>query len=480
MAATVTVNILGDARSGVRAADQAGGAFNRLGRNADGSDRSVRKLGRGVSFLGASLKTLGVGLAVGGVLRLGQSVVKAASDVQQSFGAIDAVFGKNADVVKAWARSAANDVGLAKSEYAQLATVLGASLKNTGIKEFTGQTADLIVKGADLAAQFGGSTKEAIEAISSLLRGELDPIERYGVSIKQSTINAELAAKGLDKLTGAARTQAEQQVRLKLLNDQTASSYKAFSRESDTLANQQQKLGANWENLKAFLGERFLPVATKLTKWLVDTVTGHNQTSAAIQKTGSVLGSFLQPIIEGAVAGWHHINDSVNEATGSSTGMHDILVKIGKAAEKYAPIVGKKLGDAVEETGTRIGVAIEFAVDFWHALKKIGEFADKALGPLDELIGKLGKIDGLTGVLSGALNPLGQLAGLFSSGVALPGGLGRAGGIGALGGGSGSAIHLTTRPQFNLVVDVPALRDFIRLEARNEVSRQVVAARSTR
>ena len=49
-------------------------------------------------------------------------------------------------------------------------------------------TNDLVGLGADLAAQFGGSSADAVAALSSLLRGETDPIEKYGVAIKQADI----------------------------------------------------------------------------------------------------------------------------------------------------------------------------------------------------------------------------------------------------------------------------------------------------
>src|SRR4029077_17622360 len=59
------------------------------------------------------------------------------------------------------------------------------------------QTDDLINLGADLAATYGGTTSEAVSALSALLRGERDPIERYGVSLKQADVDAQLLATGI-------------------------------------------------------------------------------------------------------------------------------------------------------------------------------------------------------------------------------------------------------------------------------------------
>lgn len=203
--------------------------------------------------------------AGGAVINATKQIVTAASDAQQSIGATESVFGKYADGVISDSKRAAKAVGLSSNEYRELSNVMGAMLKNSGMpmKKLGKQTDDLVNLGADLAATYGGTTKDAVAALSSLMRGEADPIERYGVSIKQSDVNARLASKGQDKLTGSAKKQAEQMARLELLNKQTASAQGQFGRESGTLAGQQQRLTAQVDNLKASLGTALLPILTK-------------------------------------------------------------------------------------------------------------------------------------------------------------------------------------------------------------------------
>jgi phage-related protein len=163
-------------------------------------------------------------------------------------------------------------VGLASSEYEELATVLGAQLKNSGLpmKEVAKQTKGLISTGADLSAQFGGSAKEAVEALSSALRGETDPIEKYGVAVKQADIAARMAADGTDKLEGKAAKQAKTAALLALVTEQTADAHGAFAREADTAAGQSQRTAAQMENMQASLGAVLLPVLTVVTAALGD------------------------------------------------------------------------------------------------------------------------------------------------------------------------------------------------------------------
>ncbi|HET6285179.1 MAG TPA: hypothetical protein VFG15_00335, partial [Amycolatopsis sp.] len=221
--------------------------------------------------LGSLAKTAVAGglIAAGAAaVKFGIDSVKAASLSEQSIGATEQVFGRYADTVIRRSEDAADALGLSANEYRELANVTGAMLSNAGtpLAKVADLTHKLEQRAADMAATFGGTTREAIESVTALLRGETDPIERYGVSIKEADINARLAAQGLDDLEGSARKQAEQQARLALLFEQTAKSAGQFGRESDTLAGQSQRLGAEWENLQAEAGQLLLPMLVDLAQ----------------------------------------------------------------------------------------------------------------------------------------------------------------------------------------------------------------------
>lgn len=178
------------------------------------------------------------------------------------------MFKGQAAAVHELGRNAATAVGLSNSAYSQTAAVLGAQLKNLGVSqdELAGQTDNLIRLGADLSAQFGGTTQEAVDALSAAFRGERDPIEKYGVSIKQTQINAWLAAHGLSGLEGQAKTTAEAQATMALITEQTADAQGAFARETDTVAHQQQVAKASYENSMAALGDGLLPVMARVAE----------------------------------------------------------------------------------------------------------------------------------------------------------------------------------------------------------------------
>jgi phage-related protein len=240
----------------------------------------VAGIGKFALPIAAGIAALGIGIAITDAVRAGvdaavayvQTSVGLAAELEQNVGAVSAVFKENANQIEAWSQNSAEALGLSRNSYLSYSAVVGAQLKNLGIPfdEVAGKTDGLITLGADLAAQFGGTTADAVTALSSLLRGERDPIERYGVSIKQADINARVAAMGLGDLTLEQQKQAEIMATLAILNEQSADAQGAFSRESDTFLNVQQRMQAVLEDTATELGTQLLPVLTEVMGFIKD------------------------------------------------------------------------------------------------------------------------------------------------------------------------------------------------------------------
>lgn len=233
------------------------------------------------------------GAAINGI----KAVVSAASDAQQSMGATETVFGKFSKTVIDNSNKAAKAVGLSANTYRENANLIGSLFANKGLKgnELAKQTDLVIKKGADLSATFGGSATEAVGALSSALKGEFDPLERYGISMKQSTINTAAAAlaqqkygKDLKSLSTEQTNAINRQATMNIINEQSKKSQGAFAKETNTLAHQQQVLGAQFDNLKAKLGSALLPVITTVLTVI------NTQFSPAIK----AIGTFLSPVVE--------------------------------------------------------------------------------------------------------------------------------------------------------------------------------------
>jgi len=206
-------------------------------------------------------------------VKIGKDAVMAASDVSQQFGALDAVFGKNAKELQDFSKSMV-DYGLSTADAARYAALLGTQLKGLGLSELEAidRTKQLEILAADLAATYGGTTADAVQALSSTFKGEYNPIERYGVAIKKSDITARVAAKGLGKLKGDLLKAAEAQTAFEMIIAKTTAAQGQSRREYNTLAAQLQRVEASYENIKATLGMALLPVVEKFADYVLKTL----------------------------------------------------------------------------------------------------------------------------------------------------------------------------------------------------------------
>lgn len=367
--------------------------------NASQARREMSSTGDAAEGLGSKISSTGkrlaagfaVGAAVAGAaaVKLGTDCVKSASNAQQSIGATETVFGKYADTVIARSKAAAREVGLSANEYRELANVTGAGLKGAGVplEQVSNLTANLNKRAADLAATFGGKTSDAVSAFSSLLRGEADPIEKYGISVKQSDVNARLAAQGQDKLTGSALKQAEMMARLDLAFEQSKDSAGAFQRESGTLAHQQQVLGAQFENVKAKIGAALLPILTTLFAFINNSVIpAVERMLPGLKAWASEMGDRLSPVIS-TVAGFvtGTLAPALSQLAGYLIGtvVPAVASLVGKIATNLAPVltalvaVAQKVIAKFHEWQPTIQLVIAVVAKI---IGKVLEFASAILG----------------------------------------------------------------------------------------------------
>jgi phage-related protein len=219
--------------------------------------------------------------------------------------------------------------------------------------ELLPKTDQLIDLGADLAATFGGTTSDAVSAISALLRGERDPIERYGVSLKDVDIKAQMAADGIitaakaskDLATAHAATEkaqknlsaalkkgdpaqiaaakaalehakgneeaaaavrgldtdqmktAEATAALKLLTEQTTDAQGQFARESDSAAHATQVSTAEMKNASAEIGTALLPLVVALATALGTVAKWAGENADLVRTLAVVIGVIAAAIV---------------------------------------------------------------------------------------------------------------------------------------------------------------------------------------
>lgn len=230
---------------------------------------------------GRRMKTAALAIAsgvalVGGIVAVGaKEAIESARDLNETQSKVDVVFGKSAANVKRWAANMANDFGQSKQSALDAAATFalyGKTAGKTG-KDLFNFSTDLTGLASDMASFSNTSPEEAIEAIGAAMRGEADPIEKYGVLMNEASLKAIALKKGIidttkGALTPQQRVLAVQALLFEQLGKKGSGTLGDFERTSAGLANQQRILAANTENLKAKIGTALLPVVTQFVTLL--------------------------------------------------------------------------------------------------------------------------------------------------------------------------------------------------------------------
>jgi hypothetical protein len=328
----------------------------------DGIQQATRQLGsfgKATSSFGSMLGKVGGALAAFGVatkaVQFGRESITAARDLERNLYALNTVFDGLAPGMQQFAKDAEN-IGLSQSKAAKASVFIGSVLKQSGfaMSDVAKETKNLVTLGTDLAALYGYDVQEALLGMTALFRGEYDPIEKFGVAMKQSEINAELAARGQNNLEGAARRNAEQTIRLELLYQRAADAMGAFTGQSGSLYTEQKKLGATFENMQAQLGEALLPAVVDLNEAL---------RTMLVEITPALIESFqrLAEILEGIVGVF---NDSMDPTTELGESFAALSIQADYLAKAFG---ADKFNFDVFEFGALV---IRSVVDFVHDLMR--------------------------------------------------------------------------------------------------------------
>lgn len=376
--AVMSLRIVADARKAVQGVNKASGAIKGFLKVAGAA---------AIAAAGAAL------------VKYGTEAVRMAGDLEQSVGAIDTVFKGSAGQMHEWAKGAAQSVGLAQNEYNELGTLIGTQLKNggTAMDQLAPKTNNLIKLGADLSSMFGGTSREAVEALSSALKGERDPIEKYGVSLNQAKIDAEAAALGFKKVGGSLSDEANQAATLSLIMKQTADAHGNFAKEANTLQGQQQRVAAEFANIKAQIGTAFLPAITAAFSFVNTTVIPAIQGFVdGLTGAGGATNAFapiiekLQPILQVFSDIW----------------TNSLLPAIRGFAEQAAPLI-----NTVKET---IAVFAAEATPIIEGVAKVFAAVWKIIAPV--VIGIVsGIVNNVVGFVKGLLNVIQGVVRLISA-----------------------------------------------------------------
>lgn len=263
--------------------------------------------------------------------------INAANRLQQAVGATEAVFGSAGRAVKEFADTSAQSFGISASAARELTAQIGALLQGMGFtaEEAASTSVELAQLGADLAATFGGKPEAAVQALGAALRGERDPIERYGISLNEAAVKQKALELGLYDGVGALDANGRAQATLALITERSAGAQGQFARESTTAAGAQAIAAASAEDAAASFGEVLLPVYTRVVE-----VAG---------ALAGVFGKLPAPVQTAvvALAGLIAFQGPIRAVVTQAKALEGVLGKIGVSGKTAAAGLGVLTGALV-------------------------------------------------------------------------------------------------------------------------------------
>lgn len=307
---------------------------------------------------------------------------EAATDLGESLNAVNKIFGENADVIHEWGETQANSFGLSQRAFNQMAVPIGAALKNLGLDMLTVSrlTLQLTERAADMGSVFNQDVATVLEDIQAGLRGEADPLEKYGVGLSAAAVQQEALAETGKESAAQLTNQEIGLARVNLLMKQTNDTMGDFKDTSNEYANAQRIANAEIEEAQAKLGQAFLPILAEAAKLVGQVAEGFGKLPAPIQTTAAVvlgLGAafvFLAPKIVAAVDAFQEMRTHLPDADSK---MGKMAATAGKAAGVIAAlaIAGQIAGNVF---GTQLNPQVDALANNLEKMGKNGEVTGEA------------------------------------------------------------------------------------------------------
>ena len=359
---TLKLKVLGDAKGAV----QALGLVN----------VGMSSITKGVLAAGAVIA--GSATAIGA---FAYKAVLAGSAMQETQSKVNVVFGEGAQAVRTFASTAASKLGQSKQTALDAAATFGIFGKSAGLSgvKLAEFSTDFVALATDLASFNNTSPEMAIQAIGAALRGESEPLRRYGVLINDAALRQEALTLKIYNGKGALDAQQKILAAQALIYKSTGDAQGDFARTSDGLANQQRILKATITNLTETIGTLLLPYFQKVVQTLNKFLTPAVEAFSLSLDNGGSLGQAINfSIASLGTLGIRGVDAIEVMSMAVLNFIHDVAV-MGETVAVVAGVLAALTGN--------VALTLKSGV----AILALGEIRKKSNDMLAELPGKFDK-----------------------------------------------------------------------------------------
>jgi hypothetical protein len=382
-------------------------------------------MGKAAGLAGAAIAT---GLAVGAVavVKFGADAIGAASDLNETMSKSTVIFKDQAAVIESFGETAALNLGLSKEAAISAATSFGDMFIQMGsTRQMAAQLSqDVVILASDLGSFNNLETADVTDRISAAFRGEYDSLQALVPTINAARVEKEaLAATGKDA-ADALTAEEKAMATLKIITEDTEAAQGDFARTSDGLANQQKILKAQFEDVRAEIGQKLLPIAVAFVEFLnEDFIPGAQDLWAELDKR---LGPVLQDVGE-------FIRDDVQPAAKRMWEIFkDVVTVLQDNQDEFKDLLNN-MKDLVGFIDDTLNPAMQEGTDYFSTLELV------VAATVGHLIVMTTGFNKVADAIRAMPEPPGWLLDLIGSGFGL-------GNLGSVGGGGGETTSETRTP----------------------------------
>ena len=226
-----------------------------------GLETSSGRAGSAVSKMSGLMKTVGVA----GALAVGKQLFTLGVQAEAWERRFTTVFGEAGDSVRVWADDLNERLGVSEERLKGMAAAVGDLLVPMGFAR--DKATDMSIEVLNLSgalSEWTGGTVAAADASNAIIRailGEREALIPLGVKISELDVQSRLAAKGQDRLTGAALTAAKAQATLELITERSADAITAFNQGASGGVAAQNAMKAAMDHLMVTAGKLVVQLA---------------------------------------------------------------------------------------------------------------------------------------------------------------------------------------------------------------------------
>jgi len=315
-------------------------------------DAFANGIGSQIAKIGQSFQMIGGALSIGVTAPLvaaGTAAFNMAADFEDALGATDQIFKEASAATQEWANNLPTYFGIAKKEALDYSNMMGSMLVNIGNmteQEASKQSAKLIELAGDLTAMYGGTTQDAVRALTGALKGNTTMLDNYGIAANDALVKAKAYSMGLAEQGKELDLAAKQAATLALIYEQSSAAQGQAAREAEGASGSMRALKTEIANLTTELGANLLPIITPIVNQIKEVAAGFRSLTPEAQKTITVVAAIAAAI-------------------------GPLLLALGSLMQ-LAPLVGTAFATMTGPIGiavAAIGAAVVLIIKYWDEIK---------------------------------------------------------------------------------------------------------------